>query len=208
MFLTSMNPSRVAFAGNASKTSCLARWSALRTTCPSKRLHAILLSTGSLVRPWSLRTRVSSKACSHRPTCSTRPPARLACRSTPKDSPRRRHDVRSLAIDTQGPSAQSQNPASSSAAAHALRSTSRCVDASNTVRLRKASADSVAYAMSTPVVSVSPQTSMQEAAALLLRHHVSRLPVTGNDGKLLGILTTTDVMNAVVTDPDGCEIYF
>lgn len=80
--------------------------------------------------------------------------------------------------------------------------------ASNTVRLRKASADSVAYAMSTPVVSVSPQTSMQEAAALLLRHHVSRLPVTGNDGKLLGILTTTDVMNAVVTDPDGCEIYF
>ena len=62
--------------------------------------------------------------------------------------------------------------------------------------------------MSTPVVSVSPQTSMQEAAALLLRHHLSRLPVTGNDGKLLGILTTTDVMNAVVTDPDGCEIYF
>jgi CBS domain-containing membrane protein len=80
--------------------------------------------------------------------------------------------------------------------------------ASNTMKLRKAGADSVAYAMTTPVVSVSPQTSMQEAAALLLRHHVSRLPVTGDDGKLVGILTTTDVMSAVTSDPDGCAIYF
>ena len=80
--------------------------------------------------------------------------------------------------------------------------------ASNTMKLRKAGADSVAYAMTSPVVSVSPQTSMQEAAALLLRHHVSRLPVTGDDGKLVGILTTTDVMSAVTSDPDGCAIYF
>ena len=47
--------------------------------------------------------------------------------------------------------------------------------------LRKALAGDVASAMTTPVVSIAPRATIQEAAALLLRHHVSRLPVVDDD---------------------------
>jgi CBS domain-containing protein len=79
--------------------------------------------------------------------------------------------------------------------------------ASNTLRMRKALAGDVASAMTTPVVSIAPRATIQEAAALLLRHHVSRLPVVDDDDKLVGIISTTDVMHLVTSHPDGCEIF-
>jgi len=77
--------------------------------------------------------------------------------------------------------------------------------ASNTIKLRKARADHIVSAMTRPVVSVTPKATIQEAAALLLRHHVSRLPVVDESGKLVGIITTTDVMQ-VVSDADSSSI--
>jgi len=48
--------------------------------------------------------------------------------------------------------------------------------------------------MSTPVVVVDPDSSLREAAALMLRSGVKRLPVISN-GKLVGIITDTDLVS-------------
>ena len=48
--------------------------------------------------------------------------------------------------------------------------------------------------MSTPVLSVVPATSLQEAVQLLSDHHISGLPVVNDDGKLVGELTEQDLM--------------
>ncbi len=43
------------------------------------------------------------------------------------------------------------------------------------------------------VVTVDPQQSLEEAARLMAEHQVRRLPVTEEDGKLVGILAQADV---------------
>lgn len=48
--------------------------------------------------------------------------------------------------------------------------------------------------MSTPVLSVVPATSLQEAVQLLTDHHISGLPVVNDDGTLVGELTEQDLM--------------
>jgi len=50
-------------------------------------------------------------------------------------------------------------------------------------------------AMSAPVVSVGPNSTVQEAARLMLRHKVGGLPVV-ESGKLVGIVTTIDMLGA------------
>jgi acetoin utilization protein AcuB len=49
--------------------------------------------------------------------------------------------------------------------------------------------------MSTPVISVGPNSTVQEAARLMLLHKVGGLPVIDN-GKLVGIVTTIDMIRA------------
>ncbi len=49
--------------------------------------------------------------------------------------------------------------------------------------------------MVTPVISVSPDSSLEEAAKIMSNRHVSKLPVIDDEsGLLVGILTSTDVM--------------
>jgi len=50
-------------------------------------------------------------------------------------------------------------------------------------------------AMSSPVISVGPNSTVQEAARLMLVHKVGGLPVIDN-GKLVGIVTTIDMIRA------------
>lgn len=50
-------------------------------------------------------------------------------------------------------------------------------------------------AMSSPVISVGPNSTVQEAARLMLLHKVGGLPVIDN-GKLVGIVTTIDMIRA------------
>jgi nucleotide-binding universal stress UspA family protein/predicted transcriptional regulator len=57
----------------------------------------------------------------------------------------------------------------------------------------------VAKAMSKPLVTVSPSTMIREATHLLRKHQLRALPVVDN-GKLAGIITTTDLLNALTTD--------
>jgi len=50
-------------------------------------------------------------------------------------------------------------------------------------------------AMSAPVISVGPNSTVQEAARLMLRHKIGGLPVLGS-GKLVGMVTTIDMLGA------------
>lgn len=49
--------------------------------------------------------------------------------------------------------------------------------------------------MSTPVLSVGPNTTVQEAARLMLHHKVGGLPVV-EKGILVGVVTTSDMIRA------------
>jgi CBS domain-containing protein len=52
----------------------------------------------------------------------------------------------------------------------------------------------VADAMTTPVLSVTPATPLQDAVKLMSDHHISGLPVLEADGSLIGELTEQDLM--------------
>jgi CBS domain-containing protein len=52
----------------------------------------------------------------------------------------------------------------------------------------------VAEIMSSPVVSIEPDASLREAASLMLRSGVKRLPVI-SQGMLVGIITDTDLVS-------------
>ena len=55
--------------------------------------------------------------------------------------------------------------------------------------------------MTTPVVTVRPDTSIKEAAALLVDHAVSALPVVTEDEDLVGIVSEADLI-PLETTPD------
>ena len=57
----------------------------------------------------------------------------------------------------------------------------------------------VADVMTRQVVSVTPETTIAEAAQLLLQHRISGLPVVGPDGAVLGIVTEGDLLRRVET---------
>ncbi|MBN2233233.1 MAG: CBS domain-containing protein [Deltaproteobacteria bacterium] len=48
--------------------------------------------------------------------------------------------------------------------------------------------------MTTPVISVSPETGIEELAKILTAHRISGAPVVDDDGFLLGIVTETDLL--------------
>jgi CBS domain-containing protein len=48
--------------------------------------------------------------------------------------------------------------------------------------------------MTTPVLSVSVETPLQNAVQLMSEHHISGLPVVDGDGALVGELTEQDLM--------------
>jgi CBS domain-containing protein len=49
--------------------------------------------------------------------------------------------------------------------------------------------------MTTPVVTVTKDTVLTDAIRLLLRWHISGMPVVDERGKLIGILSEHDIMN-------------
>jgi len=48
--------------------------------------------------------------------------------------------------------------------------------------------------MTTPVITVSPQTPVRDAACLLVERHISGLPVVDSEGNLVGIVTEADLL--------------
>ena len=67
----------------------------------------------------------------------------------------------------------------------------------NTVlRLQDPKLVRVSTIMSTPVVTVSPDYSLEQAAKLMSDRHVSKLPVVDDEsGLLVGIITASDIIN-------------
>ena len=53
------------------------------------------------------------------------------------------------------------------------------------------------------VVTVGPDASVQDVAGILLRNHISAVPVVGADGKVLGIVSEGDLMHRAET---GTEV--
>lgn len=56
----------------------------------------------------------------------------------------------------------------------------------------------VSAAMTRPMHTVGPDCTVRECAALMLRHHVRRLPVLGERGEPLGIVSDSDVFDALL----------
>ena len=48
--------------------------------------------------------------------------------------------------------------------------------------------------MSSPVLTVTPETALKDAVSLLSDHHISGLPVVDQSGLLIGELTEQDLM--------------
>lgn len=65
--------------------------------------------------------------------------------------------------------------------------------------------------MSARLTTVTPDTSMQDAASLLIERKISRLPVVDRSGSLVGLLSTSDVMdvvaNCVKDEETGCCVF-
>ena len=56
----------------------------------------------------------------------------------------------------------------------------------------------VAAVMTPEPVTVSPDTTLKDAARIISRNKFNALPVVGPDGALQGMLTTTDILNGLV----------
>ncbi|MEN6342649.1 MAG: CBS domain-containing protein, partial [Methanospirillum sp.] len=50
--------------------------------------------------------------------------------------------------------------------------------------------------MATPAITIAPDASVRDAAALICRHDISRLPVAEN-GRVVGIIDRHDVLRAI-----------
>lgn len=56
--------------------------------------------------------------------------------------------------------------------------------------------------MTREVITVSPDATIRDAARLMLKHEVGALPVMEN-GKLVGIITESDIFRVVVQQPEA-----
>lgn len=61
--------------------------------------------------------------------------------------------------------------------------------------------------MTKPVISVSPDTPIQEALAVLRENRVSRLPVLDKKGKLIGIVSEDDLLHASPSDATSLSVW-
>jgi CBS domain-containing protein len=62
------------------------------------------------------------------------------------------------------------------------------------VEREKHSAGTAGALMSSPAVTVGPDASLAEAARLMTKHAVKRLPVVGADGRVMGIVSRSDLL--------------
>ena len=58
------------------------------------------------------------------------------------------------------------------------------------------------------VLDVSPELSLRDFEELLTAEDISGAPVTGRDGKLLGIASKTDIVRVLSQVSEGYEQYF
>lgn len=57
--------------------------------------------------------------------------------------------------------------------------------------------------MTSPVITVRPETPFRELVELMMRHRISGLPVVDQTGRLVGIVTEADLLHKEETPPPG-----
>jgi len=76
----------------------------------------------------------------------------------------------------------------------------------NTARITKVQAETVRDCMTSNVITLRPETTMQDAAATMLHRKLNRIMVATEAGELLGIVTASDVVRLTLCeDPIGEE---
>lgn len=53
-----------------------------------------------------------------------------------------------------------------------------------------------------PAIAIRPHETVQRAASLLRKHKIGHVPVVDGQGKLIGIISMTDLVTEVITEPD------
>lgn len=66
-------------------------------------------------------------------------------------------------------------------------------------RVKKALASNVGQMMTADPVTVSPSAPVEEAARLIAERKHNRLPVVGEDGRVVGVVTRVDVLDALTS---------
>jgi len=61
--------------------------------------------------------------------------------------------------------------------------------------------------MSVPVVTVTPETSFQDALALLRQRKIRRVPVVDKAGRLVGIITERDLLHAAPSPATSLSVW-
>ncbi|MBT9140199.1 MAG: Hypoxic response protein 1 [Dehalococcoidia bacterium] len=64
--------------------------------------------------------------------------------------------------------------------------------------LKKMTATKVAEVMTSKVYTVKENASMEDIATIMVERQVNRLPVVGQDGKLVGIISRQDLVKAMI----------
>lgn len=68
-------------------------------------------------------------------------------------------------------------------------------------QVRDALFKQVSDVMSTPVVAASPITDIRRIARVMLDRNVDGVPILSDSGALLGFISRSDILSAVITDP-------
>lgn len=63
----------------------------------------------------------------------------------------------------------------------------------------------VAEVMHRTVVTVTPETSLTDAASLMVQHKIGGLPVTDAEQRVVGVITETDIFRAFVAMAEAGE---
>jgi acetoin utilization protein AcuB len=61
--------------------------------------------------------------------------------------------------------------------------------------------------MSHPAITISPDTPMQEALRMMRMENIRRLPVVGSRGRLVGIVSETDLLHASPSDASSLSVW-
>ena len=63
--------------------------------------------------------------------------------------------------------------------------------------------ETAAQLMSAPAITVTPETPLEEALGLMLRHGIKRLPVVDREGRLLGLLGRGSLLQGLLPEGDS-----
>jgi len=60
--------------------------------------------------------------------------------------------------------------------------------------------------MSTPLITINPNTSVREASDIMKKRGIRRLPVVNSNGDLVGIVTDNDILSVVIDLGEFAEL--